>query len=199
MNASELKRAKREIRRSVLAARQALGEADRLARTRAIHDRFLALPEVEHARTVMLFWSFGSEIATQPLIDRLHHGGVVTALPRVTGPQELEAVAYAPGDPTRETSFGASEPAGGTVVDPGAIDVVVTPGVAFDASGRRVGYGGGFYDRFLLLAEAAPRVALAFDLQLLDRDLPAGAFDLPVDVVVTESRTIRPTPRTSST
>jgi 5-formyltetrahydrofolate cyclo-ligase len=199
MNAAELKKAKREIRRSVLAARDGLGEAERVARSAAIHDRFLALPEVERARTVMLYWSFGSEVATGPLIDRLRDLGTITALPRIRGPQDLEAVVYEPGDPLRETTFGAREPAGGAVADPRSIDVVVPPGVAFDRSGRRVGYGGGFYDLFLpMLGQDVPRIALAFDVQLVD-ELPAGAFDLPVDVVVTESRALRCRPWTLRT
>jgi 5-formyltetrahydrofolate cyclo-ligase len=199
MKAADLKKAKREIRRSVLAARDALGEAERVARSAAIHDRFLALPEVERARTVMLYWSFGSEVATGPLIDRLHDLGTVIVLPRIRGPQDLEAVAYEPGDRLRETSFGAREPAEGTVADPRSIDVVVAPGVAFDRSGRRVGYGGGFYDRFLqMLGQDVPRIALAFDVQLVD-ELPAGGFDQSVDVVVTESRVLRCRPRTLRT
>jgi 5-formyltetrahydrofolate cyclo-ligase len=75
----------------------------------------------------------------------------------------------------------------------------VPPGVAFDRSGRRVGYGGGFYDRFLpMLGWAGPRIALAFDVQLVD-ELPAGGFDLPVDVIVTESRVLRCRAGTSRT
>ena len=200
MNAGELKKAKRDVRRTVLAARGALGEAERIARSTAIHDRFLGLPEVASASVVMLFWSFGSEVATFPLIERLHARGTRVALPRIRGSQELETVGHVPGDPVRETSFGAHEPAGGTVLDPGSIDLVVTPGVAFDGSGRRVGYGGGFYDRFLQLTRPdAPRVALAFDLQVVDDGLPAGAFDLRVDLIVTETRTIRCPPRDPST
>jgi 5-formyltetrahydrofolate cyclo-ligase len=199
MNAGELKKAKREIRRSVLAARDALGEAERGARSTAIHDRFLALPDMGRARTVMLYSSFGSEVATGPLIDRLRDLGTIIVLPRIRDRQDLEAVVYEPGDPLQETSFGAREPADGAIVDPGSIDVVVPPGVAFDRSGRRVGYGGGFYDRFLpMLGPVAPRIALAFDVQLVD-ELPAGGFDLPVDVVVTESRVLRCRPGTSRT
>src|SRR5262245_32021257 len=196
MNAGELKKAKRDVRRTVLAARDALGEDERIPRSIAIHDRFLQLPEVSSADVVMLFWSFGSEVATSPLIERLHARGTRVALPRIRGSQELETVGHRPGDPVRGTSFGAYEPAGGTVLDPGSIDLVVTPGVAFDPSGRRVGYGGGFYDRFLLLTRPdAPRVALAFDLQVLHDGLPAGAFDLRVDLIVTETRVIRCPPR----
>ncbi len=198
MNAGELKKAKREVRRSVLAARDALGEAERVTRSAEIHDRFLALPEVERAQTVMLYRSFGSEVATGPLIDRLHARATVIVLPRIRGRGELEAVTYEPGDPLRETSFGVREPADGAVVDPGTIDVVAPPGVAFDRSGRRVGYGGGFYDRFLPMLGTVPRIALAFDLQLVDA-VPAAGFDRPVDVVVTESRVLRFRPATSRT
>jgi 5-formyltetrahydrofolate cyclo-ligase len=200
MNAGELKRAKRDVRRTVLAARDALGDAERIARSTAIHDRFLALPEVERAGIVMLFWSFGSEVSTPPLIERLHDRGTRVALPRIGSAGELEVVGYMPGDPVRKTSFGAREPTGGAVLDPASIDLVVTPGVAFDRGGRRIGYGGGFYDRFLLLTRPdAPRIGLGFDLQLLDEDLPAGAFDLRVDLIVTETGTVRCPPRTGST
>ena len=91
-----------------------------------------------------------------------------------------------------ETTFGAREPAAGEMVHPAEIDVVATPAVAFDRAGRRVGYGGGFYDRFFPRTRAdALRVGVGFGVQLLDEPLPGGAFDLRVDVVVTESETVR--------
>jgi 5-formyltetrahydrofolate cyclo-ligase len=75
------------------------------------------------------------------------------------------------------------------------LDRVVTPGVAFDRFGHRIGYGGGFYDRFLRRTRrGVPRIAIAFDLQVLPRELPVGSFDLGVDVIVTETETIRCAP-----
>ena len=72
------------------------------------------------------------------------------------------------------------------------MDVIVTPAVAFDRRGRRVGYGGGYYDRFFLRARSdAFRVGAAFGVQLVDGDLPAGHFDLRVHAVVTESEVVR--------
>jgi 5-formyltetrahydrofolate cyclo-ligase len=194
MRPSELKRAKRDVRRSVLAARDAVGEAERIARSTAIHRRFLALPEVEDVGAVMGFWSFGSEVSTPPLLEALHTRGVRVCLPRIDGGGDLEAVAYELGDPMRETSFGAREPAG-TILAPEVLDLVVTPGVALDRSGHRIGYGGGFYDRFLRRTRrGVPRVAIAFDLQVLSKELPVGSFDLDVDVIVTETETIRCAP-----
>jgi 5-formyltetrahydrofolate cyclo-ligase len=142
----------------------------------------------------MGFWSFGSEVETPPLLEALHARGVRLCLPRIED-GDLVAVAYEPGDPLRETSFGAREPADGTILAPEVLERVVTPGVAFDRSGHRIGYGGGFYDRFLRCTRwGVPRIAIAFDLQVLPRELPVGSFDLGVDVIVTETETIRCAP-----
>jgi 5-formyltetrahydrofolate cyclo-ligase len=193
MNSSDLKRAKRAVRHRVLEARDALPAEARARRGVLVTERFRSLPEVRAAGIVLAFWSFGSEVPTGPLIEALVARGVAVALPRLVD-GELEARTYRPGDPTTETSFGAREPAAGTSVDPASIDVIATPGVAFDRGCRRIGYGGGFYDRFLLRTRPdAPRIALAFDVQVLARGevLPAGHPDQFVDAVVTESETIR--------
>jgi 5-formyltetrahydrofolate cyclo-ligase len=189
MNSGGLKRAKRRIRREVLAERDAASTTVRQEWGRRVAERFLALPEIRRATTILLFWSFGSEVPTRPLIDRLHERGVTVALPRIEG-AELVPVRYVPGDPTTLTSFGAEEPVGGVRLDPSAIDVVGVPGVAFDRRGRRIGYGGGYYDRFLRGLRAFT-VGLAFELQVLDEDLPGGSFDLAVDAIVTEDGTVR--------
>jgi 5-formyltetrahydrofolate cyclo-ligase len=190
MRSGELKKAKREVRRAVLAARDALPAADRARRDRAIAERFLSLPEVRDARTVMAFWSFGSEVSTGPLLAALDAAGGRTALPRIVE-GELEVRAFAPGDAVTPTSFGAMEPVDGEVLRPADVDVVCVPAVAFDRTGRRLGYGGGFYDRFLKRAEGAARVGVAYDVQVVAEDLPSGRFDLRVDAIATETETIR--------
>jgi 5-formyltetrahydrofolate cyclo-ligase len=189
MKSSELKRAKRRTRRAVLGDRDALPADVREETGQRVVERFFELPEVRRAKTVMLFSTFGSEVPTRSLIERLHARGVVVALPRIEG-ADLVPIAFAPGDPTTTTSFGAEEPVGGTRLDPTSIDVVAVPGVAFDRRGSRIGYGGGYYDRFLRDLPAFT-AALAFDLQVLDEALPTGRFDLPVEAIVTENETIR--------
>lgn len=193
MNSGELKRAKRDVRRTAIARRDALDEDERTARSDVITARFMALPEVEAAACVLAFWSFGSEVSTAALIDALLDRGTVVALPRIAD-GELKAAAYRRGDPLVHTSFGAFEPERGAVVDPATIDAIAVPGVAFDRAGRRVGYGGGFYDRFLARTrEDAARIAVAFALQLSPpgEALPAGHHDLTVHLVVTESEVVR--------
>jgi 5-formyltetrahydrofolate cyclo-ligase len=193
MNSADLKRAKREVRRRVLAAREAMPARDRARRSRAVAELTLALPEVIGARTLMAFWSFGSEIDTAPLLTGLHDRGVALVLPRIVD-GELEPRSYRPGDAMTATTFGALEPAQGAPIDPREIDAIAVPAVAFDRDGSRVGYGGGFYDRFLSRTRSdAVRIGIAFGCQLLPpgEALPSAGFDLRVDIVVTETGVLR--------
>jgi 5-formyltetrahydrofolate cyclo-ligase len=188
--AHRLKQAKRALRRAVLAERDALPADERSPGSEAIAERFLELPEVADARTVMAFWSFGSEVDTAPLIAGLRSRGTTVALPRVEGTEVVPVVA-APGAAMTETSFGAMEPVGGRVLDVAELDLVVVPGVAFDRTCDRVGYGGGYYDRLLgMRREGAAAIAVAFALQIVER-VPTGAIDRRIDGVVTELEVIR--------
>ena len=192
MSNGALKRAKRGIRRAVLEERDAAAPDVRAAWGERIAERFVTLPEVRSAKVVMVFSSFGSEVPTGPIVKRLRDLGVVVALPRIEG-TDLVPVPYAPGDPVRPTSFGAVEPIRPEGVDTASLEVVGVPGVAFDRRGRRVGYGGGYYDRFLRDLPGFT-VGIAFGLQVVAHDLPTGSFDLPVRAIVTEGETIRPIP-----
>ena len=190
MPSHHLKRRKKALRALVKARREALTPPERTEKSAAITERLLALPEVEAARTVMLFWSFGSEVATAAMVERLSAAGKKLALPRIEG-SDIVAAAYRPGDPVDEAWFGAKEPLGTEVVTPSEIDVVVAPGLVFDRSGHRVGYGGGFYDRFLgRVRPDAFKVAVGFGLQVVD-EVPRRGGDVPVDAIVTEEETIR--------
>jgi 5-formyltetrahydrofolate cyclo-ligase len=190
----ELKRAKRDVRRDVLAARDAIEPAQRSQAAMAVADRVLELSELATAETVTAFWAFGSELPLDALIERLTARGIVVGLPVIVG-NDIVFRSFTPGDPTAPTAFGAREPTDGRAIETDRVDVVITPGVAFDRRGRRIGYGGGFYDRFLATARAdAVRVGVGYDLQIVEGDLPAGAFDLRVHVIVTPTETIRCAP-----
>jgi 5-formyltetrahydrofolate cyclo-ligase len=185
-----LKARKRAVRRAAIERRDLLSASERSAKSEQITELVLALPEVRGAATVMVFWSFGSEVQTAALIERLHEAGKRVVLPRVQE-GDIAPVAYEPGDPVAATSFGAMEPAAVELVPAEEVDVVIVPGVAFDRRGGRVGYGGGFYDRFFSTAPAVPAVAVAFGAQLVD-EVPRGRSDSRVDAIVTEDEVIRP-------
>ena len=188
--AHRLKQAKRVLRRAVLAERDAVPQDDRSALSRAIADRFLGLPETRGAETVLAFSSFGSEVDTGPLIAGLRSLGKTVALPRIDG-NEVAPVVATPETPMTEASFGAMEPAEGRALDVAELDLVVVPGVAFDRSCGRVGYGGGYYDRLLgKRRDGVAGIAIAFALQIVER-VPSGAIDRRVDGVVTEFEVVR--------
>jgi 5-formyltetrahydrofolate cyclo-ligase len=185
VSSDDLKRRKRVLRREVRARRDAMPPEERERLGQAVARNLLALPEVRQASTVMAFSSFGSEVDSGPIIEQLARDGRRVVLPRVEG-RTIVPVGYRSGDPVKPSSFGALEPAAGEPVGPEEIDVVVVPGLAFDRRGHRVGYGGGFYDRFLgRLRPDALTVGICFSVQVVD-EVPHGRGDRPVDLVVTE-------------
>jgi 5-formyltetrahydrofolate cyclo-ligase len=185
VRSGDLKRQKRALRREARARRDGLSPGERERMSDEVAENVMALPAVADATTVMAFSSFGSEVDTSPIIERLERDGRRVALPRVEG-RDIVAVAYRSGDRVSPTSFGALEPAGGERVAPEEIDVVIVPGLAFDRSGNRVGYGRGFYDRFLAAVRPhALTVGICFSVQLMD-EVPQGRDDRRVDLVVTE-------------
>lgn len=171
-------------------ARAAIPAATRLERSAEIERRLLALPEVRGARGVLVFASFGTEVATDGIIRALHDAGARVFLP-YRGSERLEAAEVGPGDPLVPSAYGPREPASPRPVDPAEIDLVIAPGLAFDRRGGRLGYGGGDFDRYLgRIRPDATRIALAFADQVVP-EVPTGAHDVPVDLVVTEDSVIR--------
>lgn len=185
--------AKPALRRRALATRDALPGAERARLSVAVCARAAALPELDAAATLMLYASFRSEVETTALFSWALKAGKTVCTPRILAPRRMAA--YLIADPEADLvpgAWGIPEPREGLEeVPPERMDAVVVPGAAFDAAGRRCGYGGGFYDSYL------PRtrpgivwVALAFEAQLVD-ELPCEPHDLAVGAVVTEARVIR--------
>jgi len=180
------------LRRTVLARRDALPPAERAGFSRRITATLLSLPALAGARCVLAYLSFGSEFDTSELIAALRERGTVLVLPRVerdTRTLALHEVADLEAD-LAPGVWGIREPRPERCprVPRERVDLVLAPGVAFTAQGGRLGYGGGFYDRLLGEWPQRPTVlAAAFDVQLLD-ELPLAAHDVPVDLVVTETR-----------
>ena len=170
--------------------RAAIPEDERARRSHEAADRLLSLPEVAAAGVAFVFHSFGAEISTEQVIRGLAERGVLLTLP-ILQDGGLEAAAYRFGDPLRASSYGAPEPLARAVVEPECIDLVVTPGLAFDERGYRLGYGGAYYDRFLPRTRSdAARIGLCFDEQVVDA-VPRAEGDVPVEAVVTDRRILR--------
>ena len=185
---------KKELRKLILSRRNSLPEGERKRLSRMIKDRFIGMVEEEGFDVVMVYFSIGSEVETYELARELLGMGKRVCGPAILKrekellpllvrkiPDQLVRGPYGIPEPSKELC----EP-----IDPREIDAVVVPGVAFDLRGYRIGYGGGYYDRFLRKCENALRVGLAFELQILDR-IENEDWDEPVHAIVTERRVIR--------
>ncbi|MFO7947337.1 MAG: 5-formyltetrahydrofolate cyclo-ligase [Armatimonadota bacterium] len=184
------------LRREVLERRDSLDDAEHRRMSMAVMDHLKTLPDFQAAQTPLLFASFGSEVDTWPLLEALVQSEVTPLLPAVgeaAGKLHLRAVEdldadLAPGpwgimEPTEECRE----------LQISDLDFILVPGVAFDESGRRLGYGGGYYDRLLEAAEncqpAPALAAVAFELQIVPF-VPAQPHDRRVPTIVTENRII---------
>ncbi len=137
------------------------------------------------SRNFFVYLSFSSEAPTDGLIALLQSKGHAVYSPRVEG-KEMFAVLF--GEDFSLSRFGIREPVGDRYE--GVIDVIVMPLLAVDERGNRLGYGGGYYDRFLQKYPDATRVAYCYDFQIL-KDVPTESWDEKVDLIVTDKRIIR--------
>lgn len=185
------------LRARLLAERAALPGDERDRADAAIVDRVAALPEFAAADVVLTYLSFGPEVDTRALIQRAWDAGKRVALPCcVPGTRCMEWYVVDTLDGLVRCRFGMEEPAPDPAhaVDPalaGPRAVALVPGLAFDRRGFRIGYGGGFYDRFLATFSGVS-VGLVREAALLPALLALEGHDEPTDVVVTESQVLRP-------
>lgn len=185
--------AKLIARAAARAAIARIGPAEHAAWSALVRDRLEAIEAVRTARVVMGFWALGREPDVLPLLAALLGRGAVVALPRVDW-EGHSMLGAAVGDLSRDvvrSRHGVVMPSEACApVDPGEIDVVLVPGLAFDEQRWRIGRGGGYYDRFLADPSLrAARLGVCFEAQIAG-DLPREPHDARVDAVVTERRTI---------
>lgn len=186
---------KRALRRAMSDRRAALSPAERDRCSRAAADHLAGLPELGAARAVAGFVATPAEIDPALALTRAGQRGATVAYPRVTAGQPRLRF-HRVDDPAalRPGAFGILEPPEALPeVAPEELDVILVPGLAFDAAGRRLGYGGGYYDELGGLMRRQGRallVGLGFDFQLVDR-CPAGSGDVDIDSVVTDARVVR--------
>lgn len=188
---------RQELRKTVLASRQQISVADVGEKSRLVAERLSGLTHWGEAQTVLLYVAFRNEVETRALIDQAVHEGKRVLLPvSIKKTRELELYPVAGSHDLVEGAYGIMEPKReNQSISPEQVDLVVVPGVVFDRQGNRLGYGAGYYDRFLQRCRpSAARIALAFDLQLVDQ-LPSEPHDQRMDYVITETTIHRCPPR----
>ena len=184
---------KKALRRRLRGELAGLDPHFRARAAETVAERILRLPEVRTASRLLSCLSFGVEIDTWHLVDKLVESGRQVFVPRAdfdnrrlhvhTYPCELESLTFGLRQPVAETPALRPEEIDAT------IEAAIVPGLAFDHSCFRLGHGGGFFDRFLR-GRRFPAIGLAYDRQLLP-SLPVEPHDLPMQVVVTEHEIVR--------
>ena len=140
---------KSKLRKQVLHEMRALSQEKKQAMDQALTERFLNYPVYHEAKVVATYLSFPHEFQTQGLIDQVLKDGKKVLIPKTYPKGRMEFVVYDP-QQLKKTSFGLLEPQGDLkVVDASQVDLIHVPGLAFTREGYRIGYGGGYYDRYL--------------------------------------------------
>ena len=207
---------KRALRHAMMARRREVSPAERARLAAAMNARLAALPELVAASTTggtvagFVALPGNGEVDPATALSAAHARGAHIALPRVSA--EAPRLRFHDVDPNAALlptgdgalvpgPFGLREPApSAPEIAVENIDVMLLPGLAFDRAGRRLGYGGGYYDEAAGRLRAAGRgflVGVAYDFQIVDR-CPAGQGDVGVDCVVTDSQVVRCVPAPSS-
>lgn len=172
------------------ARRAALSQGEQLRASQAALEHLCAFAPYVRARSVMAYMACRGELDLAPVIADALARGKTLLLPRCEAPGVMTARRVTDLSQLEPGAFGVREPARDCAVfPPEAIDLILVPGTAFDASGGRLGQGGGYYDRFLPRTGAL-RVGVGHDFALLAR-VPAQAHDARMDCILTPGGMIR--------
>ena len=178
---------KGQLRKLALSKRNSSDEQYRTKAGVSIAEKILKLPEINKAETIMCYSSFRSEVPTGAIVSALEALGKKLCFP-VCGKNGLMQAWHPHNkDCWRSGMMGICEPdvEKSELIDPAQIDIVICPMVAFDGERRRMGYGGGYYDRYLPKCKKALRIGVAFEMQRFEQ-LITEKYDCPMDIIVTE-------------
>ena len=180
---------KQRLREERLAARETLSEQERTVLDDCITQKLLATPEYAEATTVLTYVSVLSEVSTRMFIEHALREGKTVAVPRCLTGHRLEFVAISSLDQLAPAPFNLLEPPkdlSALTEDQMNNSICIVPALLVDTKGYRLGYGAGFYDRFLS-TYSGKKICLAYQQNLSKTELPHTAFDVAVDMVITES------------
>ena len=180
---------KNQIREIVLEKRNKLDKKIIIEKGNIVKEKLFALPEYKKAKTIMFFLSFSKEVYTHDMVkEALEDKDKEVVVPKI---KEFEIIPCSikkfsellPG------AYRILEPVEVKEIEPRKIDIILVPGIAFDKRGYRIGYGKGYYDRFLKRSKAL-RIGLCMDFQIVD-NIPHKEWDIPMGIVITEKRVIK--------
>lgn len=173
---------KKELRRSIRERKRAMTEEEIVSRSEKLGVLFAQSEAYKNAKTIYGYLPYNQEVRTVPMLEQALKDGKKVAVPKVYG-DEMKFLYLDNLTKVSKGYAGIPEPiADGPVADDETA-LVLMPGLAFDPQGHRIGYGGGFYDKFLAAEPNHPTLALCYEFQLLP-ELDTEEHDIPVDTVL---------------
>ena len=173
---------KKELRRSIREQKRAMTEAQIEEKSRKLTQLFLASEAYRNAETIYGYLPYNQEVRTVPLLEQALRDGKRVAVPKCYG-DEMRFIYLDDLSKVEKGYANIPEPISDAPIADDKTALVLMPGLAFDPEGHRIGYGGGFYDKFLSAEPDHPTLALCYDFQLLPK-LETEEHDIPVDYVL---------------
>ena len=173
---------KAALRQQIRSQKRQMTETEIVQKSRQLFRLFTATDAYKNAKSIYGYMSYNQEVRTLPILEQALRDGKRVAIPKCYG-AEMRFIWMENLSKTAKSTCGIPEPIFDDPIadDPSAL--VLMPGMAFDTAGHRIGYGGGYYDKFLADEPEHPTVALCYDFQVLEH-LDTEQFDIPVDLVI---------------
>ena len=179
---------KTQLKQSILEKRNSSSKEEIAEQSKLIENKLFNLGQYKNSKTIMFFVSFNSEVYTHEMIKKSLMEKTVI-VPKVVHHEIEPSVIIDFDNLISSGKFGILEPIETMKIAYKNIDLVLVPGIAFDTEGHRIGYGFGYYDKFLTKVPKAIKIGLCFDFQVVDK-VSREEHDVPVDIIVTEKRVI---------
>lgn len=184
MNKQELRKQYLELRKTIL---------DKDSKSKKIIDKVISFESFKLAKVIAIYNSLEDEVNAQYLIKYSIENNKIVVLPRVINKNEMRFYKISSLNELEGGAFGIKEPIDdeNNLVQANEIDLMIVPGICFDRNKNRVGFGSGYYDRYLSSEKSILKIGICFDEQLLKEDyIEAEGNDIKMDVVVTDKRKI---------
>lgn len=176
---------KNELRKKMNKEREALSKSEVMEKSNEICKNLLKIEDFTGAECVLCYISIKNEVVTTPVINFCLEQGIRIAAPRVNG-NEMDFYYISSCDELAPGAFGIPEPVGNDRCIPTEKDIIIMPGLAFDKNGNRIGYGGGYYDKYLSIHHNVKKIAVAYDFQVVE-EVESEITDILPDYIVTDN------------
>ena len=173
---------KQALRKEIRDKKRAMTEAEIIAASHRLAELFVASEAYRQAKTIYGYLPYNQEVRTVPMLEQALADGKRVAVPKCYG-DEMRFIYLEDLSQVEKGYCGIPEPIADEPIAEDETALVLMPGLAFDPQGHRMGYGGGFYDKFLEKEPNHPTIALCYEFQMLEH-LETEAHDIPVDTVL---------------